>query len=858
VSRFFAFVMGWLLLAASLPNTAAAAPAAPADTTVFSNTGYAVSDPVIRAYFLAHGGTHSLGAPLSNVFQLLGSRVQIFERQVIEARPDGSAGTLDLVSGYMPLVALGGQALAPDPSLVARVGSLNASTASAYLDEVAANDFNGTPVRFAYAYRSSVRCEDVSGLPACNGSDAFRLAMELWGLPIGHPAEDPNTPEFVYQALQRGVMVYSRRAGETQWLLLGDLFKQVLLGSALPDALQSQINASGRYSRFYAQYDPRAGDGLARPSELPGSMLAGAFSPPTQGASPAPGSPLTQGTSLTQGTPTQGASPAPGSPLTQGTSLTQGTTTQGTSPAPGSPTTPGSPLTQGTSPTPGSLTSPTLVPPTTGAPTTPGSLTSSSLVPPSAPGVLDTHFGVAEGFRAPDVMNDVQAGWERVVIPWDQVQPVGPGDFTHLGLTLPTDALNDELGRGVRLSGVLQFTPGWAQLDPSAGLRSPPKNLYLPFDDPNNYWGRFVYQTVAHYTGQIDDWLIWNEPDIHPSDAGSGGAWTWSGSDEDFAQLMKVAYLAAKKANPRATVAFPATSYWADELSTPRRQPFYDRLLNILQHDPQAAQHNLYHDAVALNLYRSPDDVYRVHDALAGIQHKYGIDKPIWLSEANAAPTDDPLSLCPPQSRAATAIRTTLDQQANYALQTFALGAAAGYQHMELYDMRDDDSCTQPAWGLMRADGSLRPVADAARTAITYFSNFTSARFVPLTREQQRWPAWPANPSSYIPNWQVYQVAFDRPGNERVMALWSGDGAALRVRIPKNGTSARLVSLHGFSRPLQDTAGSWTVDLPAATAHYRLDPDAYYFIGGEPVLIVEEGVDPASTTVPPVVVAGTN
>jgi hypothetical protein len=40
---------------------------------------------------------------------------------------------------------------------------------------------------------------------------------------------------------------------------------------------------------------------------------------------------------------------------------------------------------------------------------------------------------------------------------------------------------------------------------------------------------------------------------------GAGNSTTWLGTDQDFAQLLKVGYLAAKSANPKATVSFPAT-----------------------------------------------------------------------------------------------------------------------------------------------------------------------------------------------------------------------------------------------------------------------------------------------------------
>jgi len=160
-------------------------------------------------------------------------------------------------------------------------------------------------------------------------------------------------------------------------------------------------------------------------------------------------------------------------------------------------------------------------------------------VPPGAAAPpLDTRFGVAEGFRNRDAMADLSAGWERLILPWDQIQPDSADDFSRLGSTISDAQLQAELDRGIHVVGLLEFTPGWAQANPDAGKRSPPRNLGLPFDDPNNYWGRFVGQTVAHYRGRIDDWVIWNEPEFQPGDPGAGGSVTWLGSDEEFAQLQ--------------------------------------------------------------------------------------------------------------------------------------------------------------------------------------------------------------------------------------------------------------------------------------------------------------------------------
>src|SRR5262249_4547543 len=150
------------------------------------------------------------------------------------------------------------------------------------------------------------------------------------------------------------------------------------------------------------------------------------------------------------------------------------------------------------------------------------------------------------------------------------------------------------------IAGLLQFTPPWAQANREQGERSPPANLNLPFDDPQNYFGRFAYETSKFYAGRIDEWIIWNEPEFRPGEPGVGGSYTWLGSEEQYAQLLKVGYLAIKAANPNALVSFAGTSYWTDELA--HRRQYYDRLLDILARDPAAARNNAYHDAVAVNL----------------------------------------------------------------------------------------------------------------------------------------------------------------------------------------------------------------------------------------------------------------
>ena len=304
---------------------------------------------------------------------------------------------------------------------------------------------------------------------------------------------------------------------------------------------------------------------------------------------------------------------------------------------------------------------------------------------------------------------------------------------------------------------------------------------------------------------------------------------------------MEVAYRAAKRANPSAVVAFPGTSYWVDQNSG--RPQFYERFLRLETSNPEARASNYFHDAVPLNLYRAPDDMVRVHQAFKNLQKKYGVDKPLWLLELNAMPTDDGSIACA-DFHARSAIQTTQAQQAAYAVQALALAAAVGYERIGFFQMVDDDPCKQSAvWGITRDDGSPRAVAASLRTAVRSFSGFKKARFAPLVRSPARWSAWPNDASSFTPNWQVYEVALDLPAGRRVTALWNGDGVARRIRIPRRGSRPRLLDMRGNELPAPVASGQdWTIDLPAATAHFAGDPVGYYFIGGEPRLLTEENV----------------
>ena len=94
-------------------------------------------------------------------------------------------------------------------------------------------------------------------------------------------------------------------------------------------------------------------------------------------------------------------------------------------------------------------------------------------------------------------------------------------------------------------------------------------------------------------------------------------------------------------------------------------------------------------------------------------------------------------------------------------------------------------------------------------------------------------------------------MVFDLPGNRRVTVLWNGDGVPLRVRIPRRAAQARLLDMQSQTLAPVPIGQDWAIDLPPATAHFAGDPPGYYFIGGEPRLLIEEDVPPGGPVAPP-------
>jgi hypothetical protein len=224
-------------------------------------------------------------------------------------------------------------------------------------------------------------------------------------------------------------------------------------------------------------------------------------------------------------------------------------------------------------------------------------------------------------------------------------------------------------------------------------------------------------------------------------------------------------------------------------------------------------------------------------------------DKPLWLTEVNAMPYDDTLPGWAPGAKD-DGFRITQDEQANYVLQAYALTLSAGWDKVFFLALSDDPyPVPDELWGLVRfhddrQNGDVsraRPAFTAYQLATQYMGNADWSRLLIKTRPD------PQGRRTYASRykWAAHAAVFQK-GDRRAWVLWNGTDQPQSAAITPWGVDAKVVDKYGTESPLaKDGDGRLTVQLDRASRHFSLfggDPEGYFYIGGSPLLVVENGV----------------
>jgi hypothetical protein len=246
----------------------------------------------------------------------------------------------------------------------------------------------------------------------------------------------------------------------------------------------------------------------------------------------------------------------------------------------------------------------------------------------ATPTPVDPRFGAIESFWAAEEAAELGVGWERILFYWNEIQPKDSEDWNTLHV-LEEWLVEAEL-QDRRVVGLLKNTPAWAtDGEPFSGV---PRGLDLPLDDPKNLWANYIRRVVEYYAPRgVHNWIIWNEPEI---EAGIYGH-EFDGNVEDYVRLLQVAYLVAKENDPEAVIHLAGYSYWHDP-------EYLEQFFEAITAEPEAAEHDYYFDVLSLHIYFRVETVGELVRQVDEMQREFGLEKPIWVNETNAAPNLDP------------------------------------------------------------------------------------------------------------------------------------------------------------------------------------------------------------------------
>jgi hypothetical protein len=418
-----------------------------------------------------------------------------------------------------------------------------------------------------------------------------------------------------------------------------------------------------------------------------------------------------------------------------------------------------------------------------------------------APPPTDYRFGVAESVVDLPLAADIRVGWSRVPLFWNGLEPA-PNVY-RLIYTSYDQRFLTAATEGEALVGVVEGIPRWARADPAAGPDSIPKGLDLPWNNPGNSWGQFMFWLARHYAGLINVFVIGDEISIP-----QGPHKTWAGSIPQFARLIEVAYQAARAANPSARILTPGAPYWYTRGRTTAA------LLTALGQLPGARAHHDYIDGIDLNLYNTVIFNRMIYGRYQAILRAAGLSQlPIWLTETNVAPRTrrNPTGADPVQ-------------QAAFIIENLA-SSLAYVTREETYKAKDGRDPTRFLYGMATKRGRPRLEVVAYRTLIAMLAGAT-------WRSQDLWTV-------YHHRLVLAPVAVVTLGAPRrlIQVVWDQTFRPATVTLKAWASTATVVNLRGQATTVPATDGHFVLPLPPATYHHP--PSALPTIGGLPYFVVQ-------------------
>jgi hypothetical protein len=289
-------------------------------------------------------------------------------------------------------------------------------------------------------------------------------------------------------------------------------------------------------------------------------------------------------------------------------------------------------------------------------------------------------------------------------------------------------------------------------------------------DEGRQAFARFAAAAARHFRGRGVIWELWNEPNI--------GFWKPRPSADDYMALANVALLAARRADPAATIVAPATS--TVDLTYLERC-FQQGLLGLV-------------DGVSVHPYRPgpPETAARDYDRLRALIARYapkGKDHlPILSGEWGYS-----------------AAGISREQQAQYLARQFLTNLMNRIPISIWYDWHDDGQNpkdNEQNFGTVTWDYQPKPAYQAAQTLIRELRGCHFLRRVLLSSEED-------------------YAALLTNGSAQKLAVWT-TGAAHRVTLPPDLAATAAVDMMGESHSVAVEDGLAALELTGSPQYVTL------------------------------------
>ena len=282
-------------------------------------------------------------------------------------------------------------------------------------------------------------------------------------------------------------------------------------------------------------------------------------------------------------------------------------------------------------------------------------------VPSDFAGIV--HAGRTGSREEFDYLNYLGASWVLNTFYWDRIESK-QGEWNFSGYDTFVDNNRDA---GFKVLGVLAYDTGWIHEDGKGRNYIPPQRL------PD--FLQFVRKTVEHFSGRVDAWCIWNEPNAR----------FWKGNDDEFVELSRQAADAVREVDSEVILLGGAFNRGVFGLP----EKFIRKLFESGAMDKV--------DAVAFHPYElNPARSALLYDRFKKIADDYGFGDKIWVTEAGY-PTG---GLYP------TKIRES--RLPEYVIKTCVLLAARGCNKLLWYQLFDpverSGNNSEDFFGLVRSE----------------------------------------------------------------------------------------------------------------------------------------------------------